>query len=87
MLRSFDWINLVDKISGSIYNAGVQGIAMSDEYLTKCVIDTLRRTVYIYSSEGDKKTIECDTVDEFMNVLQFVRATADEEIISYAEPA
>ncbi len=60
---------------------------MSDEYLTKCVIDTLRRTVYIYSSEGDKKTIACDTVDEFMNVLQFVRATADEEIISYAEPA
>ena len=60
---------------------------MSDEYLTKCVIDTLRRTVYIYSNEGDKKTITCDTVDEFMNVLQFVRATADEEIISYAEPA
>ena len=58
-----------------------------DEYLTKCVIDTLRRTVYIYSNEGDKKTIECDTVDEFMNVLQFVRATADEDIISYAEPA
>jgi hypothetical protein len=78
---------VVDKISGSIYNAGVQGTAMSDEFLTKCVIDTLRRTVYIYSSEGDKKTIECDTVDEFMNVLQFVRATADEDIISYAEPA
>ena len=80
-------INLVDKISGSIYNAGVQGTAMSDEFLTKCVIDTLRRTVYIYSSEGDKKTIECSTVDEFMNVLTFVRATADEDIISYAEPA
>ena len=78
---------VVDKISGSIYNAGVQGTTMSDEFLTKCVIDTLRRTVYIYSSEGDKKTIECDTVDEFMNVLQFVRATADEDIISYAEPA
>ena len=60
---------------------------MSDEFLTKCVIDTLRRTAYIYSNEGDKKTIKCDTVDEFMNVLAFVRATADEDIISYAEPA
>jgi len=79
--------NLVDKTHSVIYNAGVQGTAMSDEFLTKCVIDTLRRTVYIYSSEGDKKTIECDTVDEFMNVLAFVRATADEDIISYAEPA
>ena len=58
-----------------------------EEYLMKCVVDPVKRTFYLYSSEGDKKTIECDTVDEFMNVLQFVRATADKDIISYAEPA
>ena len=42
---------------------------MEDEYLTRCVVDTARRTVYIYSNEGDKKTVECDTPEEFMSVL------------------
>ena len=59
---------------------------MSDEFLTKCVIDTLRRTVYIYSSEGDKKTIACDTVDEFMNVLNFVRDKVEEDRVFYSDP-
>ena len=48
---------------------------MEDEYLTKCVVDPSKRTVYLYSSEGDEKVVECDTVDEFMNVLSFVRDT------------
>ena len=57
-----------------------------EEYLTKCVVDTLKRTFYLYSSEGDKKTVECDTVDEFMNVLELVRATCPEERLVYTEP-
>ena len=52
---------------------------MEDEYLTKCVVDPSKRTVYLYSSEGDEKVVECDTVDEFMNVLSFVRDTCPEE--------
>ena len=59
---------------------------MEDEYLTKCVVDTSKRTVYLYSREGDKKVVECDTVDEFMNVLSFVRDTCPEERLSYANP-
>jgi|TARA_B100000131_G_scaffold10114_1_gene10654 hypothetical protein len=59
---------------------------MEDEYLTKCVVDPSKRTVYLYSSEGDKKVVECDTVDEFMNVLGFVRDTCPEERLSYANP-
>ena len=59
---------------------------MEDEYLTKCVVDPSKRTVYLYSSEGDKKVVECDTVDEFMNVLSFVRDTCPEERLSYANP-
>ena len=50
-----------------------------DEYLTKCVVDTTKRTVYLYSSDGETKTVECDTVEEFMNVLNFVRDTCPEE--------
>jgi hypothetical protein len=57
---------------------------MQDEYLSRCVVDPIKRTVYLYSSEGSEKQVTCDTVDEFMNVLEFVRATVDEETLSYA---
>lgn len=57
---------------------------MQDEYLKRCVVDPLKRTVYLYSSGGDEKQVSCDTVEEFMNVLKFVRATVDKETLSYA---
>lgn len=59
---------------------------MQDEYLSRCVVDPIKRTVYLYSNEGAEKQVTCDTVDEFMNVLEFVRATVDEETLSYANP-
>jgi hypothetical protein len=59
---------------------------MQDEYLTRCVVDPIKRTVYLYSSEGSEKEVVCDTVNEFMNVLDFVRATVDENTLSYANP-
>jgi len=46
---------------------------MQDEYLTRCVVDPLKRTVYLYSSEGSEKEVSCDTTEEFMNVLDYVR--------------
>ena len=59
---------------------------MSDEYLTRCVVDPIKRTVYIYSSEGSEKEVVCDTTEEFMNVLKFVRATLGEDTLAYASP-
>ena len=59
---------------------------MEEEYLTKCVVDTLKRKFYLYSNEGDKKEVVCETVDEFMNVLELVRATCPEERLVYPEP-
>ena len=59
---------------------------MQDEYLTRCVVDTIKRTVYLYSNEGSEKKVVCDTVDEFMNVLEFVRATVDDRTLTYASP-
>lgn len=59
---------------------------MQDEYLTRCVVDPIKRMVYIYSSEGTTKEVACETVEEFMNVLEFVRATLGEDILSYANP-
>ena len=59
---------------------------MSEEYLSRCVVDTARRTVYIYSNEGDKKTVECDTPEEFMNVLNYVRENVSTDTLSYVDP-
>jgi hypothetical protein len=59
---------------------------MQEEYLSRCVVDPIKRTVYLYSSEGSEKEVVCDTVEEFMNVLDFVRSTLDEETLSYANP-
>ena len=59
---------------------------MNDEYLTRCVVDPLKRRLYLYSSEGDEKTVDCETVDQFMNMLLFVRDTAGDEVLSYVDP-
>jgi len=54
--------------------------------LTKCVVDTLKRTFYLYSSDGDERVVKCDTVDEFMSVLDVVRNTAPDDVVSYTNP-
>ena len=59
---------------------------MNDAYLTRCVVDPLKRKIYLYSSEGDEKTVACETVDQFMNMLLFVRDTAGDEVLSYVDP-
>jgi imidazoleglycerol phosphate dehydratase HisB len=59
---------------------------MQDEFLTRCVVDPSTRTVYLYSSEGSEKEVVCETTDQFMNVLNFVRTTCDENVLSYASP-
>ena len=59
---------------------------MQDEFLSRCVVDPLKRTVYLYSSDGNEKQVSCETLEQFMNVLEFVRATVNEETLSYANP-
>ena len=59
---------------------------MQDEYLTRCVVDPVKRTIYLYSSEGDEKQVTCETVEEFMSALDFVRSTVDAETLSYSTP-
>ena len=59
---------------------------MEEDWLSKCEIDPSKRKVYLYSEGGEKRTVECDTVQEFMNVLRFVRSNTSEDMISYAEP-
>ena len=70
-----------------LYTASTnRSLVMNDDLLSKCVVDTSKRTVYLYSDGGDKKTVNCDTVEEFMNVLNFVRDKVEEERVFYSDP-
>ena len=57
-----------------------------DEYLTRVVIDTCARTFRLYSNEGDERVVDCDSMEEFMNVLDLVRKVVDEDIVAYVVP-
>ena len=75
------------RVRGMCYPFGiVNPNLMNDAYLTRCVVDPLKRKIYMYSSEGDEKTVDCETVDQFMNMLLFVRDTAGDEVLSYVDP-
>lgn len=54
-----------------------------EEWITRCVVDPMKKMFYLYSSEGDKKVIDCDNIDQFMNVLEVIRAITPEDILHY----
>jgi hypothetical protein len=56
-----------------------------EEYLTRCVVDTSARRFYMYSNEGETQIVDCDTTEQFMDVLKVCREFLKEELV-YAEP-
>jgi hypothetical protein len=58
----------------------------TEEFLTRCVVDTLARKFYLYSNQGDERTVECETVEQFMNVLEVVRSQLDGDTLVYSNP-
>ena len=59
---------------------------MEEAFLTKCVVDPIKRSFYLYSSEGEKRVVDCDNIDEFMNVLELVRTITPDDALSYTDP-
>ena len=57
---------------------------MTDEFLTRCVVDPVKRSFYIYSEQGDDRVIECETVDQFLSVLEVCRKLLDEDTLAYS---
>jgi hypothetical protein len=61
-----------------------------DEYLTRCVIDPLNRSFNLYSNNGSHKQIMCDTLDEFMNVLSYIKESHEDNLVGgelvYVDP-
>ena len=59
---------------------------MQDDFLSRCVVDPVARKFYLYSEQGDEKVVECDTVDQFMGVLELCRDVLDEDTLAYTSP-
>ena len=58
----------------------------TEEFLSRCVVDTLARKFHLYSSEGKEKLVECETIDQFMSVLEVVRSQVSEDRLAYSNP-
>ena len=58
---------------------------VEEEYLTKCVVDPTKKTFYLYSNEGDTKKVVCDDTEQFMKVVNVVRATCPEDRLVYTD--
>ena len=59
----------------------------TETFVQGIVIDVCTRSFLLLSDQGDEKMVECDTVDEFMNVLEVVTANLEEDQIEYADLA
>jgi len=59
---------------------------MQDEVLTRCVVDPVSRKFFLYSSDGNERVVECETVDQFMGVLELCRDLLSDDVLKYADP-
>jgi len=59
----------------------------AQESVLGIVIDVCSRSFLLLSDEGNEKMVQCETVNEFMNVLEVVTANLDDDQIEYADLA
>ena len=57
-----------------------------EDFLSRCVVDPVARKFYLYSENGEERVVDCETIDQFMSVLELVRDTCDDDILAYADP-
>jgi hypothetical protein len=60
--------------------------ANTEEFLSRCVVDTLARKFYLYSSEGSEQMVECESIEQFMSVLEVVRNQVSDDCLAYTNP-
>lgn len=59
---------------------------MGTENVSNILIDVCKRTVIVLGNEGDTRLVECETINEFMNVLKIIEKYIDPEMVLYAKP-
>ena len=59
---------------------------MQEKYLTRCVADPMTRRFFLYSNDGEERVVDCETIDQFMAVLEVCRDNRDEDTFAFANP-
>ena len=62
-------------------------MSATQECVQGIVIDVCSRTFLLLSDKGSERVVKCDTVEEFMNVLDVVTDQLDPDQIEYADLA
>ena len=58
---------------------------MNDASVVKTIVDICSRSFKIVSDEGYVQLVQCESVQEFMDVLQVVNEFMDEDMLVYSE--
>jgi hypothetical protein len=62
-------------------------MSAAQECVQGIVIDVCTRTFLLISDRGNERMVECDTVKEFMSVLEVITSNLSEDQIKYADLA
>ena len=58
---------------------------MNDASVVKTIVDICSRSFKIVSDEGYIQLVQCETVQEFMDVLEVCQEFLDEDMLVYSE--
>ena len=58
-----------------------------DDFILQVEVDICSRSFNLISENGDIREVQCDTVDEFMRVLEVCDKMLEPEMIVYADLA
>ena len=58
---------------------------MNDASVVKTIVDICSRSFKIVSDEGYVQLVQCETVQEFMDVLEVCQEFMDEDMLVYSE--
>lgn len=59
----------------------------TETYVQGVVIDVCTRSFLLLSDQGDEKMVECETAEQFMNVLEVCTSHLNDDQIEYADLA
>ena len=59
---------------------------MGTENVSNILVDICKRTVIVLGNKGDTRLVECETMNQFMNVLKIIDKHIDPEMVVYAKP-
>ena len=57
----------------------------SDEFLENITIDVCKKTFMLYSDDGQKRKVKCDTSQQGMDVLDLLNKSSDPIIVEYTD--